>query len=44
MEDTIEKALQTLRSEIQGELDGANDGLKKAVSIVETEISLVRKS
>lgn len=43
MEDTIDKALQTLKAEVQGEIDGGMDGLKKSVNIVETEIAMVRK-
>jgi hypothetical protein len=43
MEDTIDKALQTLKAEVQGEIDGGMDGIKKSVNIIETEIAMVRK-
>lgn len=44
MEDTIDRALQTLKAEVQGEIDGGTDGLKKSLNILETEMELVRKS
>ena len=43
MQETVDGTLYRLKNELQGEIDGNNDGLKKAVGLVETEIGHVRK-
>ena len=44
MEDVIDNALHSMKVEVQGEIDGANDSLKKSLSTVENEIALLRKT
>ena len=40
--EALETRIQRLKIEIQGEIDGANEGLKKGVSFLETEINSLR--
>lgn len=39
----MEQRIQRFRSELQGELDGSVDMLKKGAGYLETEIAAVRK-